>query len=359
MARRSNQSARVESAAGAEWRKRPTMDDVAKAAGVSKATISRVLSGVPGVCSPATADLVRETAARLGYVVNSVAASLRNRQTFTVGLVIADVSNPFFGGIASGVEASLTGAGYSLILANSGNTVARERDLVRVLVEKQIDGMIVASSASAGDHILAAQERGVAVILVDSEIPSLRADSVVIDNRGAAMMAVQHLVERGHRRIGIVTGPLLAAFDTQRLEGYRAALVAAGLELRDDFVFTEDLLAHGGEKAIEELARLPVRPTALFVANNMMTLGTLVGLKKAGLTVPGDISLIAFDDQEWYSVSQPPITGIVNPAYEMGRTAGDRMLLRLDRRQTDLKVERLVLETHLVERESIRKLRRP
>jgi LacI family transcriptional regulator len=171
-------------------------------------------------------------------------------------------------------------------------------------------------------------------------------------------MAVEHLVERGHRRIGIVTGPLLAAFDTQRLEGYRAALAAAGLELRDDYIFKEDLLAQGGAKAIAELACLPVRPTALFVANNMMTLGTLVGLKKAGLSVPGDISLIAFDDQEWYSVSQPPITGIVNPAYEMGRAAGERMLLRLDRERVDLKVERLILETRLVERESIRKLRR-
>lgn len=334
------------------------MDDVAKAAGVSKATISRVLSGVPGGCSPATAELVRETAARLGYVVNSVASSLRSRQTFTVGLVIADVSNPFFGGIASGVEASLTGAGYSLLLANSGNAVEREREVVRVLVEKQIDGMIVASSASAGDHILAAQDRGVSVILVDSEIPSLSADSVVIDNRAAAMMAVQHLVERGHRRIGIVTGPLTATFDTQRLDGYRAALVAAGLELREDYVFKEDLLAQGGEKAIAELARLRVRPTALFVANNMMTLGTLVGLKKAGLNVPNDISLIAFDDQEWYSVSHPPITGIVNPAYEMGRAAGERMLLRLDREKSSLKTERLVLDTRLIERDSIRELRR-
>jgi DNA-binding LacI/PurR family transcriptional regulator len=357
MARRLTGNIKTE-ASGPERRKRPTMDDVAKAAGVSKATISRVLSGASGGCSPSTAELVRETAARLGYVVNSVASSLRSRQTFTVGLVVADVSNPFFGGIASGVEASLTGAGYSVILANSGNSVERERELVRVLIEKQIDGMIVASSASVGDHIVVAQEHGISVVLVDSDIPGLSADSVVIDNSAAAMMAVQHLVERGHRRIGIVTGPLLAAFDTQRLEGYRAALAAAGLELREDYVFKEDLLAQGGEKAIAELARLSVRPTALFVANNMMTLGTLVGLKKAGLTVPTDISLIAFDDQDWYSVSQPPITGIINPAYEMGRAAGERILLRLDRERSALGFQRQVLETRLVERQSVRRLRR-
>lgn len=334
-----------------QWRKRPTMDDVARAAGVSKATVSRVLAGIEGGCKPATAALVRKTADRLGYVVNSVAASLRSRQTYTVGLIVADVSNPFFGGIASGVETSLAEAGYSVILANTGNSLDHERALVRLLVEKQMDGLIVATSASSGEHLLAAQERGVAVVLVDSEIQSLDADSITIDNRAAATTAVDHLIAQGHRRIAIVTGPLDAAFDRQRLEGYRAALAAARIRLRDDLVLHGDLLATGGERAAAALAARRQRPTAVFVANNMMTLGVMVGLKRAGLTVPRDISLVAFDDQDWYSVCHPPITGITNPAHEMGRRAGERMALRLSR-SPGLRTERIFLESRLIVRES-------
>jgi DNA-binding LacI/PurR family transcriptional regulator len=327
------------------------MDDVARAAGVSKATVSRVLAGIEGGCKPDTAALVRRTAERLGYVVNSVAASLRSRQTYTVGLVMADVANPFFGGIASGVETSLAEAGYSVILGNTGNSLDHERALVRLLVEKQMDGLIVATSASSGEHLLAAQERGVVVVLVDSEIQSLDADCVTIDNRAAAMTAVGHLLERGHRRIAIVTGPLDAAFDRQRLEGYQAALAAAGLRFRDELVLQGDLLASGGERAAAGLARMRHRPTALFVANNMMTLGVMVGLKKAGIAVPEDLSLVAFDDQDWYSVSHPPITGVTNPAYEMGRRAGERMLLRLGQSRS-LKAERIVLDSQLILRDS-------
>ncbi len=327
------------------------MDDVARVAGVSKATVSRVLSGMEGGYAAETAALVTETAQRLGYVVNSVAASLRSRQTHTVGLVVADVSNPFFGGVASGVESRLAEDGYSVIFANSGNRIEREKELVGLLAKKQIDGMIIASSAMAGTHILRAQSQGIPVVLVDSDIANLDLDAVVIDNRAAARTAVSYLVGHGHRHIGIVTGPLIASFDVQRLEGYREALMMAGMEFREDYVFRADLLATGGEKAMGALTRLPDRPTALFVTNNMMTLGALVGLKKAGLRVPDDISLIAFDDQDWYSVFQPPITGIVNPAYEMGRAAAERMLLHLGG-GNDVPA-RIVLQAPLIERGSV------
>ncbi len=329
------------------------MGDVAKIAGVSKATVSRVLSGREDGFTVETAALVKETAQRLGYVVNSVAASLRSRQTYTVGLVVADVANPFFGGVASGVESRLAEDGYSVIFANSGNAVEREKELVGLLAEKQIDGMIIASSTSSGAHILRAQSRGISVVLVDSDIPNLDLDAVVIDNRAAARTAVAHFVARGHRRIGVVTGPLTAAFDVQRLEGYREGLMTAGLPYRDDYVFREDLLTAGGEKAIEEMTRLADRPTALFVSNNMMALGVLLGLKKAGLSIPDDVSLIAFDDQDWYSVYQPAITSIVNPAYEMGRAAGARMLLHLDGKTPPPAPERIVLEAPLIERASV------
>jgi LacI family transcriptional regulator len=334
-----------------EWRKRPTMEDVAKAAGVSKATVSRVLAGIESGATAATAENVRRAAAQLGYVVNSIAASLRSRQSFTIGLVIADVSNPFFGGIASGVESRLSETGYSVILANTGNSLAREKALVKVLVEKQIDGLIAATSASTGEHLSEAQERGVQVVLVDSDIPGLDVDTVMIDNRATAETVVRHLLDQGHRRIAIVTGPLEAAFDRQRLEGYALALAAHGLAYDEGLVLRADLLAGGGERAVQQMLEMPQRPSAIFATNNMMTLGVLVGLTRAGIRIPGDISLVGFDDQDWYSVCHPPLTAVSNPAYDMGHAAADRLLGQLDDKG-EPSFRRLILNSRLILRNS-------
>ena len=333
-----------------ELRRRPTMDDVARAAGVSKATVSRVLAGIENASSAKTAEAVRQTATRLGYVVNSVAASLRSRQTFTIGLIVADVANPFFGGIASGVEARLSETGYSVLFANTGNSVVREEAAVRLLVEKQIDGLIAAPSASVGEHFQDAKQRGVQVVLVDSEITGLAVDCVTLDNRAAGEAAVRHLLEQGHRRIAIVTGPLDAAFDRQRLEGYQAALAAFGAPQQEDQVLREDLVTSGGEGAVARLLRLADRPTAVFVTNNMMTLGVLLGLNKAGVRIPEEISVVGFDDQDWYSVTHPPLTGVTNPGFDMGVAAADRLLLQLRRKEAT--AERIVLPARLIVRDS-------
>lgn len=336
------------------WRKRPTMDDVAKAAGVSKATVSRVLAGIESGWTPATAEKVRQAAVDLGYVVNSLAASLRSRQSFTIGLVVADVSNPFFGGIASGVESRLSPTGYSVILGNSGNSLEREKALVKVLVEKQIDGLIAATSAATADHLREAQDRGVRVVLVDSELPGFDADSVTIDNRAMAEMAVRHLLDLGHRRIAIVTGPMEATFDQHRLQGYAQALAARGVAFEENLVLRADLLADGGEQAVDRFLRLDDRPTAIFATNNMMTLGVLVGLTKAGIPVPAEMSLVGFDDQDWYPVSHPPLTAVANPAYELGHAAADRLLARLTEKNVrhEPRAERTILPARLVLRAS-------
>ena len=336
--------------------RRPTMDDVARSAGVSKATVSRVLAGIANGATEATAQHVRQVASDLGYVVNSLASSLRSRQSFTIGLVIADVSNPFFGNIASGVEARLSETGYSVILGNSGNRLEREKAIVRLLVEKQIDGLIVAPSTETGDHLREAQERGARLVLVDSQISAVAADTVAIDNRAAARAAVEHLLALGHRRIAIVSGPLTAAFDIERLDGYRDALQAHGIAPAPDLVLVGDLGPDGGRKAADAIVGMAERPTAAFVTNNMMTLGLLVGFSELRLHIPEDVSVIAFDDQDWYSICRPPLTGMVNPGYEMGRMAAERLLRAIDSTQP-LPPERILLPYALKERESVRDLR--
>jgi len=181
----------------ANERKRLKMIDVARAAGVSATTVSRVLAGVEGASSEETASAIRQAASELGYVVNGVASGLRSQQTRTVGLVLADVGNPFFGQVASGVENTLSAAGYSVILVNTNNSIEQEKQLVRVLIEKRVDALVVATSAKSGDHIREAVDGGMQVVLVDSELPDIRGDSVVIDNAAVAQTAVQHLLDLG------------------------------------------------------------------------------------------------------------------------------------------------------------------
>ena len=327
------------------------MDDIARAAGVSKATVSRVLAGIEDSCTPETAQRVRDRAEEIGYVLNSVAASLRSQQSFTVGLILADVSNPFFGAVASGIEQRLFETGYSVVFGNSNNSLATERALVKVLAERRIDGLIAAPSGSTGAHLVAAAKSGIKVVLVDSDLPGAGFDCVTIDNRQAARNAVAHLLALGHRRIAIVTGPCEAVFDRERLEGYRESIEEAGVRFDERLVLRADLTASGGEHALEKLLELDPLPTALFVSNNMMTLGVLTALGRTKLRVPEELSLIGFDDQAWYSVFNPPLTAVSNPAFEMGQVAADRLLAAMGGAHAG-SAQRVLLNCDLVVRAS-------
>lgn len=335
----------------ATMRKRPTMEDIAREANVSKATVSRVLAGIEAHCTAETAARVRDCAKRLGYVPNSVAASLRSQQSHTVGLILADVSNPFFGAVAKGVEERLSRTGYSVLFGNSNNSLESEEALVRTLVEKRVDGLIVAPSASTGAHLEAVAASGIKVVLVDSDIPEIDLDCVSIDNHMAARKAVRHLLELGHERIAIVTGPLDAVFDRQRLEGYRATLERAGIAFDEVLVLKSDLTMSGGVTAVEAFLTLDPRPTALFVANNMMTLGVITALSRAGVRVPEEVSLVGFDDQDWYAVFRTPLTAVSNPAHEIGTLAADRLLNALGQSEP-ASVQRVFLNCDLVIRDS-------
>lgn len=328
-----------------------TMQDVADAAGVSTATVSRVLGGVPGASSEATAKRVRACAAELGYIVNGLASSMRSQRTRTVGLVIADVSNPWFGQLAGGVESVLGPAGFSVILANTSNSVEREREAVETLQRQQVDALVVASSSADGDHLRGALARGTRVVLVDAELPDLDVDSVTIDNEAAARAVVEHLLDFGHQTVAIVTGGEGPSSDRARLAGYQGALADRGLVAGPQLIRTGSSTFEGGRAAVADLLALSPRPTALFVTNNLMTVGALVAIADAGLKVPSDISIVGIDDMEWYPIAQPAITTVFDPAREMGRRAAQRLLLRL-RRQRQPRAERIRLEAELRVRHS-------
>ncbi|EHD22566.1 MULTISPECIES: substrate-binding domain-containing protein [Brenneria] len=331
--------------------KKITMQDVAREAEVSSATVSRVLAGVKGATSEATAERVLHTARRLGYVVNSVAASLRKEKTFSVGLILADISNPFFGGLARGVENTLKSEGFSVLLANTDNDVTEEKRLLRLMMEKQVDAVIMSSSASENDHILDAVARGMHIVLVDTELKDVPVDTVVVDNQQAAKKAVDYLINLGHRNIAIITGKQQASFDQERLEGYREALNAKGIAICEDLIFSSDSTYLGGRHAIKTLIRQDPSITAFFATNNLMTIGALSEILAQGFTIPQDFSLIGFDDMEWYPIFKPAITAISQPIYQLGIIAAQRLLNALLSEQP-LSPERIVLNTEFIIRDS-------
>lgn len=331
---------------------KPTMKDVARAANVSTATVSRVLRGVDGASSAETADRVKRSASELGYIVDGVAASMRSQQTRTVGLVLADLANPFFGQLAAGVEDVLRGAGLSVILADTDNDPAREREAVETLLGQRVDALVVASISSDGEHLRGAIARGIKIVLVDTELPDLDLDAIVIDDAAAARVATDHLLDHGHQRVAIVHGGTDASFDRGRLRGYTAALTDRDVAVRSELIVSGHSTFEGGRAAVAGLLALPDPPTSILATNNLMTVGALVAIADAGLDVPNDLSIVGVSDMEWFPIARPAITAVWQPSEELGRRAAERLLLRL-RRKRQPRAERLELDIELRVRHSV------
>lgn len=328
------------------------MADVARVAGVSKSSVSRAINGVPGGVAPAVAERVRRAVEELGYVPNAIAASLKHQRTKTVGLILPDLGNPFFALVAAGIEAEIRDAGYTLLVANTSNDHAREIAITRTLLERQVDALLIASSGPGGEHLELAIARGVHVVLVDTHPQQLTTDCVMADNETGAADATRHLLSLGHTDIGVITG--LLANDSsaaERLAGVRRTLKKVGHRLPDARCVSGDYGFASGERAARTLLEQEDRPTALFVTNNLMTLGALRVIAELGLSIPADVSLVGFDDMDWYPIAEPPITAVAQPAHEIGRRAAERLLLRVHRGRR-LQPRTIRLPTELIVRQS-------
>ncbi|HUZ83432.1 MAG TPA: LacI family DNA-binding transcriptional regulator [Gaiellales bacterium] len=306
-----------------------TIRDVAHAAGVSQATAARALGGY-GYASDTTRSRVAVAAAQLGYRPNGVARALVSRATYTVGLVVGDIENPFFAAAARGLADVLEPEGYTVLLTNSDESAEREERAVETLRARRVDGLVVVPAERAAPrHLIDLVSAGVPLVQLDRAVTGVAADAVLVDNEVGAGRAVEHLIGLGHRRIGIVTDRPSVSSSADRLEGYRGALHRAGIE-RD-----RSLESVGGSTQAEGFAaacRLLTgehRPSAVFTANNFMTVGTLLAIRELGLRVPEDVALVGFDDLDWTTLVEPAVTVISQPVTALGRVAGECLLERL------------------------------
>ncbi len=335
-------------------RREPTIRDVARAAGVSSATAARALGGY-GRVSAAARERVLAAATNVGYRANTLARSMITGTTHTLGVVVADIENPFFASIVRAISDTAHARGFEVMVTNSDEDLGTERAVVRVLFEKRVDGLIIAPAASEhGEHLAELLARGLPIVLIDRTVTGLAVDAVVVDNRRAAREAVSHLTALGHRRIAVVTGSppesqatrrvtardrdqasFTISSTSDRLAGYFDALGEAGIEPEPGLIRYARYRRDGAQSEVHAVLDLPDPPTALFATDNFMTLGAFEAMRESGCEIPGDVSLVGFDDMDWTTIVSPRITLVAQPTSDIGTTAAERLLARLggDRRE--------------------------
>lgn len=299
--------------------RRPKIRDIADRLGVSPATVSRALSGSGLVAEP-TLSRIREAALALNYRPNISAQRLRTRRSMTVLMVVRDVGNPFYLDILKGIEATARAAGYSVLMGNTENDPDREIEYFNMLRDGHADGMILMTGklpAGLPEDLPA----DAPVVVALEAIPGSGLPHIQIDNAAAAREAVRHLVGLGHRRIAHIAGPIPEVMATLRLEGYRQAMAEARLAIPEGYEQRGDYLLPSGQELCGRLFALPLPPTAIFVANDEMAYGTIHELRRLGRDVPGDVSVVGFDDLYLSAAFFPPLTTVCQPRAEIGRQA--------------------------------------
>jgi len=326
--------------------------DVARRAGVSVGTVSNALNR-PELVAPETLERVRSSIEALGFVRNGSARQLRAGQSRTVGLVVLDITNPFFTDVARGVEDAASDAGLSVILCNSDGDPDKEARYLDVLAEERVQGiLIVPASADGGRRLQALRERGIAVVLLDRRATQASHCSVSVDDVAGGRLAVRHLLELGHRRIAFVgSGAVRQVKD--RLRGATEAVVRAGCP-RDQLIVVPvpALNVQGGRAAAAALAAIPasLRPTAAFCVNDLVALGLIQGATRLGLAVPGELSVVGYDDIDFAESAAVPLSSVRQPRQELGRAAAE--LLAEEVSGGPHEHRRVVLQPELVVRAS-------
>jgi LacI family transcriptional regulator len=331
-----------------------TIKDVAKRAGVSVGTVSNVLSGSTSVSAERRARIYA-VMEELDYHPNYIARSLKARSSKTLGLIISDITNPFFPQAVRGAEDSAFQHGYLLNTFNTDDQIEREKQVLSLLRSRRVDGVLLVVAPSAdGDvsHIRKTEESGIPIVCLDRIPPGVALDSVSVDNVAAAQLCVRHLISRGYRRIGIITGGLTLQTARDRLGGYKAALQEAGIEPDPGLIMEGNFRRDTGYRLGKNLLLLHNRPTALFVSNGMMTVGVVQALEETGFRCPADVAVVSFDDLPFSDVFQPHLTSLAQPAYQMGYEAAQLLIQRLQGKIKSRKRVTIRLEPELKIRES-------
>lgn len=331
---------------------------VAKKAGVSTATVSRVIRDYPGV-KEGTREKVLNAVSKLNYEINAIARSLRQNRTHTVGVILGNVLSQFYSIIAKSVEDTANKAGYNLILCNGDENPEKELRYLKVLKSNRVDGIILTPTGKNAEYINWLIESGTELVLLDRLIDGVNCDAVLVDNKNGAYSAVKHLIEQGYKKIAIIDGYLDRTTGRGRLDGYLEALKEAGIPKNNSLIKIGDFKKSSGINLSKSLLENSNRPEAIFVANIDMTLGALLTIREMGLKIPDDLGIVGFDDPDWGLIIDPPLTAVNQPVYNIGSIAAEMLLKRIEGEQTVISNKPLIitLNTNLIIRNSTKKIK--
>ncbi|MDD1966110.1 LacI family transcriptional regulator [Pseudomonas putida] len=327
-----------------------TIKDVAALAGISYTTVSHVLNRTRPV-SDAVRKKVEEAITQLDYVPSAVARSLKAKSTATIGLLIPNGINPYFAELARGIEDYCERNGFCVILCNSDDNLQKQRNYLRVLLEKRVDGLIV--SSVGGDDSLVESLAAVRtpLVIVDRDLENITADLVRIDHELGAWLATSHLLELGHQHIACICGPAQTSVARMRLAGYQRAMREAGVEVQDSWVVESDFTGPSGYQAACTLLETD-RPTAIFAANDMVGIGVLRAAAERNVKVPADLSVVGFDDIQMSQFVYPALTTVGQSILQLGERAAEVLLRRITTRGEAPDVQQSIVAPSMVLRES-------
>lgn len=327
--------------------------EVARRAGVSVGTVSNVITGNVSV-GKLRKERVLRVIRELGYHPDHVARSLKLQSTNMLGMVISDITNPFFSQMVRGAEDAALKRNYLLLIFNTDDRVDREKQALSVLRSRRVDGilLVVAPSQGRPSHIIETLKTGTPVVCLDRLPPGIEVDSVTVDNVSATRECVRHLLARGHRKIGIITGSMALQTAQQRLQGFQDAMSDAGIEVDKSWLREGDFRSDSGYQIGREILQGKNRPNALFISNNMMAYGVLRAMEGLGLQCPGDVAIATFDDPAITQVFRPRLTAVAQPAYSFGYTGAELLIHRIESKKPGESPIAIRLPTELRIRES-------
>lgn len=325
-----------------------TIYDVAKEAGVSIATVSNAINGKGKVSKKRREEIFR-IMERMNYQPSVIASALMGKKTYTIGLLIPDVSNPFFSEIARSVEDLAHAEGYSVIVCSTDNRDERVEKYIRLLEQKNVDGMLIGTGVENAGILASLAEKSLPIVMIARETSSIAAHSVVTDDFRGGALAAGHLIGHGHERIAVLAENMKVTSSHERVRGFRFGLFEAGLALGEDRILSCESSIKDGKRAAAALLGLEERPTALFCCNDLLAVGAMQAAREAGVKVPEQLSIIGFDDTILSTVANPALTTVAQPVDQMVKLAFGLLIGQPDE---DGIRQRIVMQPELVIRES-------
>jgi LacI family transcriptional regulator len=332
--------------------------ELAKILGLSITTVSRVLNGKAKKyrIRTETQDRVLKTALEYNYIPNKIARGLKLAKTDTLGLIIPDISNPFFADIAQSIEKEARSKGYSLILCESGEDYLVEKERIGLLLSHKVDGIIIAPIGTDYNHIIQTHNSGMPLVVVDRCFPDIGLPSITSDNYQGGNDAVNYLISMGHRKIACIQGIPNSQPSVERVRGYKDAFHNNGIPVDNNLIVGDDFSTGNGYKQTRILFSLENPPTAIFALSNLIGLGVIKAVYEIGLKIPGDISLISFDEQPYSAFLGTPMTTIDQKKNEMGQLAVNVILKYISDKEYKKNVVNMTLKTKLIIRDSVKKI---